>query len=197
MKKNILLLSLAAALAALAGCAEDTATRGCRIDGSITLDGGFTTAVLTAADGSRVDSCRIVDGQFTLSDTTHIARPYMATLLVAGAPDPSDRLCMPVAVENGTVKVGLNEYILLDGTPLNKRVKAFLDALQQCKDGVSAQPDITAEKVKEIFSDFYVQQILSNRGNALGRYIYDKYGVHLDEADSAQIKAEMENEKNK
>ena len=104
-----------------------------------------------------------------------------------------DMLDMPVAIENGTVRVELAEYIKLSGTPLNNQIKGFLDALQNCKDGTSAKQAITSEEVVEIFSQFYKQQILSNKDNAVGKYIYQNYGIHLNADDKAQVKAQMGN----
>ena len=107
--------------------------------------------------------------------------------------DSTDQLDMPVAIENGTIKVELGEYIKLSGTPLNTRIKEFLDALQHCKDGVVSKTDITPEEISEIFSQFYKQQILSNKDNAVGEYIYRNYGVHLNTDDNKQVKAQMGN----
>ena len=57
------------------------------------------------------------------------------------------------------------------------------------KDGI----DITPEEISEIFSQFYKQQILSNKDNAVGEYIYRNYGVHLNTDDNKQVKAQMGN----
>lgn len=192
MKKNILLLPLAAALIILCGCSSHTTKTGCHIEGNISLE-GYKNIYLADDAGKLIDSCLINNGQFHLADTRNIERPYVATMQVMAEKDPADQLFMPVAIENGTVKVELAEYIQLSGTPLNKQVKAFLDDLQHCKDGVAAQKGITAEKVAEIFSQFYRQQILSYKGNAVGRYIYKSYGNHLNAADLEQVKAEMGN----
>ena len=105
--------------------------------------------------------------------------------------DSTDQLDMPVAIENGTIKVELGEYIKLSGTPLNTRIKEFLDALQHCKDGVVSKTDITPEEISEIFSQFYKQQILSNKDNAVGEYIYRNYSVHLNTDDNKQVKASI------
>ena len=83
----------------------------------------------------------------------------------------------------------LDEYIRISGTPLNRGVQEFLDGLQTCKDAVMAKQDLTAQDIRDIFSDYYKQLILLNKDNALGRYIYHDYGSRLQPDDREQVEA--------
>lgn len=173
---------------ALTACSESSVKPGCRIKGEISFK-EYNTIYLVAPAGNRIDSCQVQDGKFYLEETDSINAPYVATLQMTAKEDSTDQLFMPVAIENGTVNVVLSEYIQLLGTPLNARLKEFLDALQHCKDGVTAKEGITAEEISRVFSEFYKQQILSNKDNAIGQFIYASYGTHLNAADKEQIQS--------
>lgn len=188
MKKYRLLLPLFSLLMALAACSDTSVRPGCRIKGESSFK-EYKTVYLVAPAGNRIDSCQVQDGKFYLETADTISSPYVATIQMTAEEDSTDQLIMPVAIENGTVKVGLGEYIQLSGTPLNARLKEFLDALQHCKDGVETNEGITAEEVSSIFSEFYKQQILSNKDNAIGQFIYACYGTHLNAADKEQIQS--------
>ena len=192
MRKNILLLLLAVTAIGLTACSGNSERPGCRIKGEISFE-EYNMVYLIKSSGERIDSCEIKNGRFYLEEVNNITQPYVATIHMQAEQDPMDMLDMPVAIENGTVKVELAEYIKLSGTPLNNQIKGFLDALQNCKDGTSAKQGITPEEVVDIFSQFYKQQILSNKDNAVGRYIYENYGSHLSATDSEQVKAQMGN----
>lgn len=186
MKKYTLLLPLISLLIALTACSGNAVKRGCRIKGETSFK-EYQTVYLVSPSGNRIDSCEVKDGEFYFEEADSIGTPYVATLQMTAEEDSTDQLIMPVAIENGTVKVGLGEYIQLSGTPLNVRLKEFLDALQHCKDGVEAKDGITAEEISRVFSEFYKQQILSNKDNAIEQFIYNSYGTHLNAADKEQI----------
>lgn len=192
MKKYILLLPLAAMAIWLTACSGSSTKTGCRIDGEISFD-EYKTIYLLDNSGKQTDSCIVKDGRFSFELAGNITDPYIATLHMANKEELLDQLDMPVAIENGTVKVGIEEYIKLSGTPLNVRIKEFLDALQHCKDGISSRKMITSEEIIETSSQFYKQQILSNKDNALGRYIFDNYGAHMTASDKEQVKAQIGN----
>ena len=105
--------------------------------------------------------------------------------------EPLNQMDLPVMVENGTIQVGLGEYIHISGTPLNDRVQDFLNALQACKDNLSARKGVTVEQIQSTFSGFYKEQILLNKDNVLGGYILRDYGVHLNAADRASVEAQL------
>ena len=115
--------------------------------------------------------------EYTTACVTDLDRNLILTL-----EDPKDSLnnmSMPFIVEAGEIRMDLDEYIRISGTPLNRGVQEFLDGLQTCKDAVMAKQDLTAQDIRDIFSDYYKQLILLNKDNALGRYIYHDYGSRL------------------
>ena len=84
-----------------------------------------------------------------------------------------------------------DEYIRISGTPMNRGIQQFLDGMQLCKDAVLQKKDLDVEDIRDIFSDFYKQQILLNKDNALGRFIFHEYGVHLQPGDREQVEAQL------
>lgn len=192
MRKYTLLLPFAAMAIWLTACSETSAGPGCHIKGEISFE-EYKTVFLIAPSGERIDSCEVQNGRFYLEKADNIAEPYVAIIHMTAEQDSTDRLDMPVAIENGTIKVELGGYIELSGTPLNVRIKEFLDALQHCKDGVNAKEKITPEEIATVFSEFYKQQILSNKDNVVGQYIYNNYRTHMNAVDKEQVKAQMSN----
>lgn len=192
MKKYILLLPLVIIAMGLAACSGTSSKSECTIKGFLSLQ-EYKKVYLIDNAGIRIDSCEVKDGRFYLEKKNNIGEPYVAIIHMTAEQDSTDQLDMPVAIEKGIVKVELGEYIKLSGTPLNARIKEFLDALQHCKDGVGTKQRITPEDIDKVFSEFYKQQILSNKDNAVGKYIYQNYGIHLNADDKAQVKAQMGN----
>lgn len=191
MKRYALFLPVAL-LVWLTACSDNSTKSGCHIKGHTTFK-EYKKAYLVAPSGNRIDSSLIENGEFHFEKIDSIAQPYVATIEMINPQDPSDQMDMPVAIENGDVRIILEQYIQTSGTPLNVRVQEFLNALQSCKDGVSTKEGIALNEVGNIFSRFYRQQILSNKDNAVGKYIYRNYGVHLNGADKELVKTEMGN----
>ena len=80
------------------------------------------------------------------------------------------------------------------GTPLNDAVQHFFDGMQACKDRVMAQTDITVDEIRNAFSGFYREQILLNRDNALGSYIYREYFSRLLPSDREAVESQLNQE---
>lgn len=192
MRKYILLLPIAILTIWLAACSGNPAKSGCHIKGRTTFK-EYQKAYLTDISGNRKDSTAIENGEFYFDIAEDITEPYVAVIHMEASQDPIDWLDMPIAIENGRVEVVLEEYIQTSGTPLNTRIQEFLNALQNCKDGIDAQKGMTTDEIGNLFSQFYRQQILSNKDNAVGKYIFQSYGVHLNESDKEQVKAQMGN----
>lgn len=194
MKKYRLLLPLVGILlAGIAACTGNSGKSGCTIEGNLSFE-EYKKVYLMDNLGNRIDSCNLDgNGSFRFELNAGTGEPYVAVIHTAAEQDSTDQLDMPVAIEDGTVKVEIGEYIRLSGTPLNARIKEFLDALQYCKDGLGTRQGITVEEIGNIFSEFYRQQILSNKDNVVGRYIYQNYGTHLNAEDRVLVKAQMGN----
>lgn len=185
------LFLLAMLAAGLAACSGDKGYGpGCHVDGHTSF-GKYPKAYLIAPDRSRVDSVDIADGHFRFLRIDSLVRGEMAWVRLQAANDFQDWLEMPVVVEEGTVRLEIGDYVYTSGTPQNKGMQAFLDGLQRCKDSVTGQLKVlSTEEIRNTFSAFYKEQILSNKGTALGRFIQREYGSRLTPADLEQVKAE-------
>lgn len=188
MKKIILFLS-AFLLIGLCGCSHE---KGCTVQGSISLP-EYKSAYIFKTDRTPLDTIAVTDGAFSAVLADSVAQPYVVIMRFVNPSDSMDFMDMPVVVEPGVVKLELGEYIHSSGTPLNKLVEEFFVELQACKDNIMADTAVAASDVKNIISEFYKQKILANKGNVLGRYIFDYYGRSLSEADREQVKSQLVN----
>ena len=188
MKTSLLLPVLLLALGCCWSCSQGNARSGagCTVEGS-TVFTEYTHAYLLSMDRQCLDSVTLSDGKFRFVVTDSVAEPYPVIVRLGSTLTSDDRMDMPVIVERGTVRLDLGEYIHTSGTPLNAGIQAFLDGLQQCKDGVLANDSIAVDEIRAIFSAYYKEQILANRGNALGLYILQNYGNNLTEEDRAAV----------
>lgn len=182
-------------LSALAGVAMlcmgcDNSSQGCSIKGQTDFK-EYTMAYLLDLDRNKLDSVSLEEGKFGFVVADSVSKPYAIVVQLVNPNDRLDRMDMPVMVEPGVVSLQLGEYIYTSGTPLNLKVQEFLNALQQFKDGIhlSASKDIT--QLQTAYSEFYRQQILSNRDNVLGVYILHDYGVHLTPADRELVETQL------
>ena len=183
-----------AALSALlcVACSSQDASRGCALTGHISMP-EYDCVYLADLNRHRVDSTALDGGNFHFVVSDSVSRPYAMLLQVVDREEPLNRMDLPVMVEKGTIRVELGEYIHISGTPLNDRVQDFLNALQACKDRVTSQAGVSVEQIQSTFSGFYKEQILLNKDNALGGYLLQDYGVHLNAADREQVEAQLTN----
>lgn len=192
-RHSILLLPLFCLV--LAGVAAGCRQRGeapkqpCLLELRVSLP-EYRTGWLRSTEGEPLDTLRFTEEGSALLTRTDTARmPYMALVCLVNPADSIDRMEMPVVIEGGTVSVEIGEYISTTGTPLNHKVQEFLNSLQGCKDALRLKQDATPEEVTGVFSDFYLQQILANRDNVVGRYLYRAYGQHLRTEERERAKA--------
>ena len=185
------LLGAAAALTLLSGaCGTQNTPKGCTLTGHVSMP-EYDMAYLADLDRHRVDSTALNGGDFRFAVADSVSRPYALLLQLVDREEPLNQMDLPVMVENGTIQVDLGEYIHISGTPLNDRVQDFLNALQACKDNLSARKGVTVEQIQSTFSGFYKEQILLNKDNVLGGYSLRDYGVHLNAADRASVEAQL------
>ncbi|MDR1004125.1 MAG: hypothetical protein LBL97_03850 [Prevotellaceae bacterium] len=192
-QKHLLHLALAVWGCLTIGCLNNACRQerqGCRIEG-ITTYKEYPSAMLTDLRGKTLLTAPIENGRFDLVWTDSLPAPQVCLIHMQAPGDSTDRVDMPVVVEQGRVSVSLNEYINTSGTPLNRALQAFLNGLQGCRDEVREQPAISSEALHTLFSNYYRQQILLNRDNVVGEYIYNQYGSHLNSADRAQAEASL------
>ena len=182
MKKYFLPFSLLVAIFLWTACSQQ---RGCMLKGHTSF-GEYRKALLLNADGTVVDSVELEDGTFCFLQNDTVPRAMLVRLQLE-KDDPIEWLEMPFFTENGVVEMEIGEYIDISGTPLNNSLNQFFDLLQQTKDALDAKSEVTVEEIKSTYSTFYKQQILFNRDNALGRYIYQAYGINLTDEDRDEI----------
>ena len=161
---------------------------GCTLTGHTSFT-EYTTACVTDLDRNRLDSQSLTDGNFSFHVADSVDAPYPMYLILEDPKDSLNTLSMPFIVEAGEIRMELDEYIRISGTPQNRGMQEFLDGLQTCKDAVKAKKGLSAEDIRDIFSDYYKQQILLNKDYALGRFILKEYGIHLLPGDREQVEA--------
>lgn len=194
MKKNLLLLLLLSVGIGLAACGGKQQQEPCGCTLTVKLDlTEYTRGYLKNTDYQVLDTLQI-GKKMVLERTDTASMPYVALLELINPKDSIDILTMPVVVERGNVQVEIGEYITTRGTELNVRLQEFLNGLQATRDSFRKCDSTQLKNIGKVFSDFYRQQILTNKNNVLGRYIYQSYGIHLTEADDELVKAQLVND---
>ena len=194
MKNKLLLLLAIFVGAGLIGCAGGQSPKqsGCKVSVKVDIP-QYTEAYLMDAEQRVLDTLNIVDRTISIERTDTASMPYVAIIQLVNPADSIDFLSMPVVIEGGKVQVEIGEYVTTQGTALNFRLQEFLNDLQATRDSFKKMDASQLETMKKTFSEFYRQQILTNKDNVLGRYIYDSYGIHLNDADRELVKAQLVN----
>lgn len=151
----------------------------------------YTTAYLLNDNDQTLDTLDITNMTISFERNDTASMPYIAVIRLSNPTDSIDILSMPVIIEPGEININISEYITVQGTNLNLRLQEFLNGLQATHDSIKLMKDIQVEKIKTKFSEFYRQQILMNKDNVLGKYIYKSYGIHLTETDNSLVNAQL------
>lgn len=151
----------------------------------------YTQGYLKKLDGKQLDSLIVINGHLRLERTDTLLMPYVAFISLKNPIDSIDRIGIPFVVEGGKVNIEIGEYINISGTPLNQRLQDYLNDLQALRSSLD-EKTLSIKETNRIFSEFYRQQILSNKNNVLGQYIYKSYGVHLNDTDRDLVKAQLD-----
>lgn len=190
MKKNLLFLLLLGCCFGMGSCSKQPSVQSrCTVDVKVDYP-EFTKGYLRNVDGKRLDSLTVTNGLLSFERTDSLSMPYVAFIHLSNRNDSIDWMEMPLVVEGGKVNVEIGEYISTSGTPLNHQMQEFLNDLQATRSGIEGR-NLSKEEISRTFSEFYKQQILSNKGNVLGEYIFKSYGIHLSDADLNQVKAQL------
>lgn len=175
----------------MVSCGVRTAADSCRVRVAVGFP-EYTRACLYDTDGRWLDSLQWQEREIVFVRTDTAGMPYVAFVTLLNPVDSIDRVQMPVVIEGGDVQVEIGEYITTSGTPLNRCLQDFLNALQATRDAVK-QADISYEDYRKSFSEFYRQQILVNKDNVVGGFIFQQYGIHLNQEDASLVKAQLGN----
>ena len=189
-------MTLASASLLVSSCGGSGHGSGCTLTGHTTFT-EYDKACVVDLDRNSLDSVALTDGNFTFHIADSVEQPYPLILKLKDPKEPLNDMSMPFIVEAGEIRMELDEYIRIGGTPLNRGVQQFLDGLQTCKDAVLLKKDLAIEDIRDIFSDYYKTQIQLNKDNALGRYILHEYGSNLTVGDREQVEALMSPEPKK
>ena len=177
---------MAAAAAALFSCSPKGA---CIINGNITHPQYENIYMLDIA-GAVVDSVsRSSDGDFRFVYDKAESMPQIVMIQFRNKDVSYDRMYLPVALEPGQVKVRIDEYINLSGTPLNNEIQDFFDELQELSDSYT-QNVATVTSMEVAYSNFYRTKIQENSDNVFGAYLTLAYGRELLPSDLEILKNE-------
>ncbi|MGM9736624.1 MAG: hypothetical protein ACI3ZL_09465 [Candidatus Cryptobacteroides sp.] len=133
--------------------------------------------------GSVIDStARASDGGFRFIYDKVQEMPQMVVIEFRNPDSPADRMFLPAALEPGKVRVKIDEYIFIGGTPLNGNIKEFLDGLQSVSDGFEAEVS-TVDQMKKAYSAYYLKSMQDNSENVFGDYLKLAYGRELVPSD--------------
>ena len=141
--------------------------------------------------GEIIDTLSFNDGVAFLERSDTLNMPYVAYLYFVNRQDSLDTMNMPVVVEKGQVSVSVSEYISTAGTPLNARLQSFLNDLQMVSEGIREKGIKSIDEINSAYSSYYKMQIMQNKDNVVGKYIYEYYGIHLNDADRKSLEAVM------
>lgn len=189
MKKYASLLFVALMVIGIAAC---SGKKGCFINGYTSFT-QYQKAYLMDLNRNRLDSMNMEEGKFKFQRTGDITEAYALIVCLQETRAPYDYIEMPVFIENGDVTMEIGEYIHTSGTPLNESLQEFFNSLQDNKDAMEKKENVTVAEIESTFSEFYKQQILMNKRNVLGKYIYQEYGANMNAQDREQVKAQMSN----
>lgn len=185
-------------LLALASCGGPPRQSRCSVE-VYTSDRQYTVARLLDSRGHALDTTLRVRGDsIRFQRTDSLAMPYMASLMLINPSDSMDVLIMPIVIEGGTVRLSFADPITLGGTPDNDALFSYLMAQQKFSRHYDERnPDHDRDRLRADYSAFYTEQILRNRDNAVGRYIYDTTRQLLLPDDLERVRENLNNQKQK
>ncbi|MEY8705921.1 DUF4369 domain-containing protein [Bacteroides faecichinchillae] len=190
MRKYFLLLLLLVCSWVMESCRKQQIQSRCIVEMKIEYP-EYTQGYLKKLDGKQLDSLIVINGHLNLERTDTLLMPYVAFISLKNPTDSIDRIEIPFVVEGGKVNIEIGEYINISGTPLNQRLQDYLNDLQALRSSLD-EKTLSIKETNHIFSEFYRQQILNNKNNVLGQYIYKSYGVHLNDTDRDLVKAQLD-----
>lgn len=119
-----------------------------------------------------LDSTTVEDGSFSFHLTDSIPTVYI--LMLKTSADDKLPMTLPVVGGDGNVKVRLGESVITSGTSLNDSMQDFLLAMDAFYENAT-QSSSASEDLLPAFQKFLEEQILRNKSNIVGVYIYQSY----------------------
>ena len=130
------------------------------------------------------DSARVSNGKFVLHVPDSVKG--MRLLVLRNALGEDLPLSLPVVVGEGDVNVVLGETVLTYGTPLNDRLQDFLLATDAFQSEMTGK-DLPSADISPQFTHLLKEQILQNRDNIVGVYIYRSYKSRFSPEDREEL----------
>ena len=170
MKKYILFLLIAIGVVSFSSCSGGGTTIYGKL--SVLKHEAKNVYLCDAYSYKTIDSTRVNDGKFVF----HIPDSVKGIRLLAlkNALEEDLPLPLPVVVGEGNVNVIMGETILTYGTPLNDRLQDFLLATDAFHTEM-LEKELSAAEIAPLFTSLLQEQILLNRDNIVGVYIYKSY----------------------
>lgn len=178
-------------------CREKGKPGPCDVDVHITIPEFATARFMSQTGDTLIAPMSIVSESLKFSRTDVENMPYIGLLVFENPADSMDIMEVPVAIENGNVTLEISDIIWLKGTPTNHRLQNFIVERSKLKQELQSkiESDIKPEEIREAFSQFYGQQIVSNSDNPLAEFIFHAYGDKLDAETYNKVKVLIENNK--
>lgn len=123
-------------------------------------------------DYTLIDSTLVEDGcfSFRFSDTI----PTIYSLMLKSSSDDKFPMTLPIVAGDGDVKVRLGEIVLTSGTKLNDNMQDFLLAMDSFYEE-AVKKNSADKNILPSFHQFLKKQILQNKDNIVGIYIYQSH----------------------
>lgn len=189
------IITTAALLLIIAACGGAPKQSKCSVE-IYTPEKRYTQASLVDVAGNTIDSTLVVKNdsvRFVREDVKNM--PYIAKIRLANPQDSLDVLYMPMVIEGGTVKLELSNRISLSGTDDNDKMYKFLKGKNAFVAQHPAAGDL--EQMKHDYSRYFSDQVLQNKDNIVGKYIYDTYYSVMMGEDAVKAKEAIEESQGK
>lgn len=180
MKKNITIFLFLISLL-VSSCISDSTLHGKVAD---TKYEGKEVYLCNPYSYNLLDSTTVKDGTFSFHLTDSIPTVYILMLKISA--DDKLPMTLPVVGGDGDVKVRLGESVLTSGTSLNDSMQNFLLAMDVFYENATKNSS-ASEDLLPAFQKFLEEQILQNRNNIVGVYIYQSHKSSF----SPELKEEM------
>lgn len=155
------------------------------IDGVVKAD-EFQNQTVYLLDNDKgksvVDSAKIADGKFRFEGVQ--ATPAIRTLRLQGS-DSMFPVLLPIVLENADIDVSMGKVVLVEGTELNDKMQDFLMAVSHFTDQDFSKTSV--EEMEKQFQEILISQVLINKENVVGAYIYKTYSSKLTEEQRADL----------
>ena len=129
-----------------------------------------------------LDSARVQDGKFHFEGAQPV--PAVRILRLQGS-DSMFPVLLPIVLENSDIDVTLGNIVLVEGTEQNDKMQDFLMAISHFTDQDFSQ--VTTEEMQKQFQEIIISQILINKDNEVGVYIYKTYSPKLTEEQKSDL----------